>query len=202
MPDIYPDFASLASHARDGVDFRISLRRPASALAVVAPHGGGIEPGTSEIADAVASRRHAFYAFEGLLRSGNGALHVTSTRFDEPQCLALAASVDRVVTIHGEGSERPAAFVGGLDHELGERIAASLRASGFEVGMNLRLAGTEPLNLCNRGRSGSGVQLELSVGLRRTLFRSLKAHGRRFRTRQFGLLAVALRAALGQADEV
>jgi phage replication-related protein YjqB (UPF0714/DUF867 family) len=46
------------------------------ALAILAPHGGGIEPGTSELAEAVAGEGLSFYAFEGLKRSGNAVLHV------------------------------------------------------------------------------------------------------------------------------
>jgi poly-gamma-glutamate hydrolase-like protein len=60
--------------------------------ALVAPHGGGIEPGTSELADAIAASDLSFYTFEGLKPSGNTDLHITSTRFDEPMCLTLLAS--------------------------------------------------------------------------------------------------------------
>jgi phage replication-related protein YjqB (UPF0714/DUF867 family) len=72
----------------------------------VAPHGGGIEPGTSELADAIAGSDLSFYTFEGLKSSGNTDLHITSTRFDEPMCLTLLASSSVVVTLHGEHSTK------------------------------------------------------------------------------------------------
>jgi phage replication-related protein YjqB (UPF0714/DUF867 family) len=64
---------------------------------IMAIHGGGIEPGTSEIALATAGYHpatltpaadghglHDFWLFEGLLSSGNGDLHVTASNYDEP----------------------------------------------------------------------------------------------------------------------
>ena len=75
--DRYAGFAELAGHERLGTDYRIRLRSACPAFAIVAPHGGGIEPGTSELAEAVSGEQLSFYAFEGLKRAGNAALHVT-----------------------------------------------------------------------------------------------------------------------------
>ena len=86
MADKYPDFATLARNERAGVDFGILVRRARPAFAIVSPHGGGIEPGTSEIADGIAVLDFSYYAFEGLKSQGNSDLHITSTRFDEPMC--------------------------------------------------------------------------------------------------------------------
>jgi len=101
-----------------------------------------------------------------------------------------------VMAIPGARSETRVVFVGGLDTVLAERIAGALGSRGFEVRAHAILVGLEPLNLCNRGRSGAGVQLELSRGLRRGCFRSLDAAGRRHPTRAFGLLVEALCAGL------
>src|SRR5215475_5685832 len=54
MSDKYANFAELARKEVAGVDYRILVRQATSSFAIVAPQGGGIEPGTSEIADAVA----------------------------------------------------------------------------------------------------------------------------------------------------
>ena len=56
----------------------------------MAPHGGGIEPGTTEIAEAVAGHEHTFYSFSGVKARGNSVLHITSSRFDEPEGIAIA----------------------------------------------------------------------------------------------------------------
>ena len=189
MADKYPDFATLERHEQSGVAYRIGVRRAQPAFAIVAPHGGGIEPGTSEIADAVAGLSHSFYAFEGLKVSGNHDLHITSTRFDEPICLTLIAVSRVVVTIHGEHSEEDGegVFVGGLDTPLGDHIGAVLIREGFDVRRhpNPHLQGREAANLCNRGLSKAGVQLELSKAVRRTMFESLSREGRTLTTVRF-----------------
>jgi phage replication-related protein YjqB (UPF0714/DUF867 family) len=183
MADKYPNFAALEQHERSGIDYGVLVRRAEPAFAIVAPHGGGIEPGTSEIADAVASQRWSFYTFEGLKRSGNSVLHITSTYFDEPMCLTLLSDTNRVVTIHGEESDDDGegVFVGGLDVELGTGIGDLLRAQGFDVRKHpdRNLQGLDPRNICNRGTAGAGVQLELSRAVRETLFDSLTREGRK-----------------------
>lgn len=199
MADRYANFAALAESESYGIGFRVRWARSQAAFAIVAPHGGGIEPGTSELAEAIAGTRRSFYAFEGLKESGNAALHITSTRFDEPMCSALIETSDTVVTIHGESGESSgdSVFVGGLDAELGRRIGSALEASGFDVRpAGAHLQGAEPGNLCNRGRFARGVQLELSHGLRGKMFRSLTREGRKHRNQRFESFVAAVSAAL------
>jgi phage replication-related protein YjqB (UPF0714/DUF867 family) len=200
MADKYPDFRTLSRHERPGVDFRILVRLAQPRLAVVAPHGGGIEPGTSEIADAIAALELSFYAFEGLKRSGNADLHITSTRFDEPMCLSLIGQSRVVLTIHGEHSQDDGegVFVGGLDTRLCRSLGTALRSRGFTVGRHPdpRLQGLEPTNVCNRGKSGRGVQLEISRGLREQMFDSLSREGRKHPTARFRAFVAALRSVI------
>ena len=66
MPDKYSSFAVLARHQIEGQDYRILFRKRNGARVIIAPHGGGIEPGTTEIADAIAGNDLSFYAFEGI----------------------------------------------------------------------------------------------------------------------------------------
>jgi phage replication-related protein YjqB (UPF0714/DUF867 family) len=54
----------------------------------------------------------------------------------------------------------------------------------------------DPNNLCNRGRSGAGVQLEISLGLRRLLFADLQARATRKPTALFHRLVSVLRFSL------
>jgi phage replication-related protein YjqB (UPF0714/DUF867 family) len=200
MADKYPDFETLSRNERAGIDFGILVRRAKPAFAIVSPHGGGIEPGTSEIADATAGSELSYYAFEGLKSSGNSDLHITSTRFDEPLCLTLVGESEVVVTIHGEHSDEDGAgiFVGGLDEKLGRRLGKALRSEGFVVGRHPDpdLQGIEPENLCNRGKSGQGVQLEISRGLRKQMFKSLSREGRKQPTAKFFAFVAALRSVL------
>jgi phage replication-related protein YjqB (UPF0714/DUF867 family) len=197
MADKYPDFEALSRNETSGIDFRILVRRARAALAVVAPHGGGIEPGTSEIADAVAAEELSFYAFEGLKSRGNADLHITSTHFNEPLCLTVVTQSEVVLTLHGEDSaaDGDGVFLGGLDDDLGTRVRMALEAANFNVRRHpdSRLQGLEPENVCNRGTSGRGVQLELSRTVREQMFLSLTREGRKQTTARFRDFVDALR---------
>jgi phage replication-related protein YjqB (UPF0714/DUF867 family) len=181
--DKYTNFNHLAANESVGVDYRIR-RRSAGTTLVLAPHGGGIEPGTSELAEAIAGADHAFYIFEGLKAGLNGNLHITSSHFDEPSCLAMLAVSDAVLAIHGEHSGELAVFIGGLDTERSARMRSELLNQGFDVRAVDRadLEGTDANNICNRGRSGAGVQLEIAEGLRSTFFRHLSPRAERQHT--------------------
>ena len=48
-PDTYASFSQLSARKREGHDYLITISRRDSPIAVIAPHGGGIEPGISEI---------------------------------------------------------------------------------------------------------------------------------------------------------
>jgi phage replication-related protein YjqB (UPF0714/DUF867 family) len=201
MPDKYLDFDHLSRNETCGIDYAISVRRFSDAFAIVAPHGGGIEPGTSEIADAIAGGEFCFYVFEGLKPSGNTDLHITSTRFDEPMCLTLIRQCDIVVTIHGEDSDADGkpVFMGGRNAELGECLRGELAANGFDVRRHPDplLQGLDPKNVCNRGgKSRSGVQLEWSRRLRETMFLSLSRDGRKHTTPEFAAFVGAIRSVL------
>lgn len=197
--DTYRTFGELERKHERARDFALRYTRKASEWIVVAPHGGRIEPGTSELAEAVAAQDLSFYAFEGRMRKNNKWLHITSTRFDEPECLALLAASDKAVAIHGQASSRPAVFVGGRDASAVAALIYALQHRGFraEQPLNAGLKGQDPRNICNRCQSGAGVQLELSKGLRRTLFRSLSPKGRQTTTTQFRRLVRAVREGLG-----
>lgn len=162
-------FAEVAKSQIEGTDFRVHVRRrPNSTVAILAPHGGAIESGTSEIARAIAADDFNLYLFEGTRPSGNyAALHVTSHRFDESRCLELPAQCDHVVAIHGYTGEASDILLGGLDTELKTQVDGAIKTVGIPVrSTNHRFMGREPKNICNRGRRGVGVQLELSVALR------------------------------------
>jgi phage replication-related protein YjqB (UPF0714/DUF867 family) len=115
--------------------------------AVIAPHGGGIEFGTSELCLAIAGYDpahpdlaptsepvHDYWMFEGR-RSGadgvsaedNSVLHVTSTHCDDPVARSLCAGALNALALHGckaaqidpaFGPEVRAVLVGGRSDEL------------------------------------------------------------------------------------
>jgi phage replication-related protein YjqB (UPF0714/DUF867 family) len=200
MDDTYSDFEALSRSELSGVDYGISVRRALRAFAVVASHGGGIEPGTTEVADAVASDRYSFYSFDGLKPFGNARLHLTSTRFEEPMCLSLVSQSNRVLAIHGAAGEVADAvtFLGGLDEQLGGEVGAALQSQGFIVRVHPdpRLQGLEACNVCNRGDARKGVQLELSRKLRELFFASLSREDRKHPTAEFFKFVDTIRAVL------
>lgn len=196
--DTYRNFAELRQSEEEGRDFHILQRRMDSAVAVMAPHGGGIEPGTIDIAEALAGGNFAFYAFCGSKTSGNGRLHLTSNRFDEPASLQMAEQAAVVVTVHGNRRESEEVFVGGRHTVLKERICRALTAAGFRAKISEQpgLRGMLPENICNRGTSGGGVQLEISRGLRRKMLEHLARRSERRKTRFFYDFVEAIRQVL------
>ncbi len=164
----YASFAELAQHERHGTDFRVRrIERSGSRTIILAPHGGKIEEGTSEIAALIAGAEHSLFCFEGLKPFGcNRDLHITSHRFDHPECLDMAARRDIVVSVHGCVG-RGRIFLGGLDDELSGRLSVGLETEGYSViTEGHRYPGRHPLNICNRGLRGRGAQLELTHDLR------------------------------------
>ncbi|MGR8919384.1 MAG: poly-gamma-glutamate hydrolase family protein, partial [Gammaproteobacteria bacterium] len=167
--DQYRCYAALAVEQREGIDYRVSVRRRSdSDVAFIAPHGGSIERRTSAICTALAGAEHNRYLFEGLDEDGSfDALHITSHRFDEPRCLALIARCPVVVAVHGCSGEDRAVMLGGRDRALVDRFAQALAPIDVAVHVgNHRFPGTHRRNICNRGAAGRGVQLELTDALR------------------------------------
>jgi phage replication-related protein YjqB (UPF0714/DUF867 family) len=165
----YRSYADLARAQTRGRDYQIIVeRRPASPVAVIAPHGGGIENGTSEIARAIAASDFSLYLFEGLRPSRNyTALHLTSRYFDEPECLELIAACPHVIAIHGCAGPEPGVLLGGLNAELSGALGAALDVAGVHAQTSgHRFPAVHPSNVCNRGARGQGVQLEVTEALR------------------------------------
>lgn len=168
--DWYASFSELSTQEIENVDYQISVLNRDSMVAVIAPHGGYIEPGTSELARAIAGEDLSSYVFSGL-RPGrhHRELHITSTNFDEKGCLELLSHTHTALGIHGrsDDDEPETIFLGGRDLALRSQIEAELERAGFRSKSNVhRLPGVEPGNICNRGTSSAGVQLEIPRSLR------------------------------------
>lgn len=170
MADRYKKFEDLAADMQPDVDYRIRSEDRGTSVVILAPHGGFIEPVTAEIAEAIAGTDFSFYAFEALKAGGHGDFHITSHRFDEPVALGLVGRSRTAIAIHGrkdDGSDT--VWLGGRSTDLRDTIGVSLRDAGFEAIPNQSLPGIHEFNICNRTRSGEGVQLELPRSLRYTL---------------------------------
>lgn len=172
--DRYRNFAHLKNHEIESQDYRIRVTEGESSTVILAPHGGRIERGTSQIARAVAGDQHTFYAFEGLkpgLKS-NRSLHITSDHFDEPIALAIVTRAERVIAIHGAKGTEPAIYLGGLELDLRAQLKEFCRSKGLTAcdDPSPNRQGKGPNNICNRGKTGRGLQVELTFGLRQRMF--------------------------------
>lgn len=164
----YGSFAELARNEVLGVDYRIRvIGRGDSPVLIAAPHGGLIEVGTSELAEMIAGRDHSLFLFEGLKPHGaNRVLHITSHQFDHPAFIALAARCETVISVHGCVGETRI-HVGGLDDDLAQVLAEHLTEAGFPVeARSRRYPGRHAQNICNRGLSRRGGQIEITYELR------------------------------------
>jgi len=160
----YQSFKELAEHEVEGQDYRIRIELRDPSVLVMAPHGGKIEPTTGEIAEAIAGTAYSSYVFEGLKTDGNGVLHIESHLFDEPRALKTVEKAEVVITVHGQIDQKEAfIMIGGLNENLRSRIKRQLEAAGFQARPPTEgLMGTDPMNICNRGKSKQGIQLEVS----------------------------------------
>lgn len=170
MNDKYSSFEELAAFEEEGVHYQIRYKtRKGSAFAIVAPHGGTIEPGTSEIARELADDSFTWYLFESKRPYDDDyiSLHITSHLFDEPQCIELIKTHQWVVTIHGCHDDEELVFLGGLEKRLISSVGRALDSFGIPNSETCkRFPGTHRNNLCNKGKSRKGLQVEISVPLR------------------------------------
>ncbi len=166
----YPSFAALAAACHEGRDYiRRRHFQVHSHVAILAPHGGRIEPHTDQIAADIAGADFSLYAFRSLMSREVANLHITSHNFDDPACIGPLSDHPYVVTVHGCRVDGETVLLGGLDTELLADLAEAIRQAGFAVQTDgHRFPGRHPRNICNRGARSCGVQLELSSLLRRS----------------------------------
>ena len=168
MASSYLSFEELASREVEGQDYRIRIELRDPRVLIMAPHGGKIEPMTAEVAESIAGMDYSFYSFDGLKADGNSALHIESHFFDEPRALEAVQKADVVITIHGQIDQKEEfVMVGGLNDILRSKIIQELERAGFQNRAPTEgLMGTDPMNICNRGKLKQGVQLEISRKVR------------------------------------
>jgi phage replication-related protein YjqB (UPF0714/DUF867 family) len=163
---------------------------------IVAPHGGGIEFGTSELCLAIAGyhpatlqvipgtgRAYDYWMFEGLRAAGNSQLHVTATHCDDGVAVSLCAGALNALAVHGCTTTKAGlpddaevVLVGGLNEALRVHLLDELDAARFTVVDATasdeldELDGDEEANIANRTLLGMGGNLELTGPLREAMF--------------------------------
>jgi phage replication-related protein YjqB (UPF0714/DUF867 family) len=193
VKDHFRNFEELRKARPDSFEIEEFPRQ--SNFLLFAPHGGGIEPGTTEICRWFLKTPYSLYTFTA--RGLNcRRLHITSTNFNEPTLLDLLSSHDNAISFHGMTNDlsreiNADIYLGGLNETLIEVTTSGLRKNGYQVRPNFELihnhlGGREKENITNKCRSGMGMQVEISEKLRQTFFKGklgLKA-GRGFTTNQ------------------
>jgi phage replication-related protein YjqB (UPF0714/DUF867 family) len=192
---------------------------------ILAPHGGGIERGTSELCLAVAGYHPAnlpiippagvtydYWMFEGIRPDDNKFLHVTSTGCDDLVAVLLCAGALGALSLHGfkpENLDPPRSpneqvvFVGGCDDLLRPLLVEALRKVNLPVeeAAQGEIDGDSVCNIVNRTLRGRGVQLELSEALRDTMFGDNTRPGRKHTTTEvFWRFVAACRDALDRFE--
>jgi len=138
-----------------------------SHISVIAPHGGCIEEGTTELAKMIAETEYNFYSFVGIGREETD-LHITSHKFNEPTCIKLVEQSHTVISIHGCPGMDEKIYVGGRDAKLKKKVSKKLSLKGFKVYTEGHIyPGTHPENVCNLGLRKKGLQLEFTQGIRK-----------------------------------
>ncbi|MFI5731804.1 poly-gamma-glutamate hydrolase family protein [Kribbella sp. NPDC051587] len=233
--DKYPSNTALYADPAlaEGVDYARRFRRHewfdddltqrygVQRTAILAPHGGGIETGTSELCLAIAGYHpadltpsnpvHDYWMFEGLRSSSNGELHVTSTNCDDHVARALAAGSLNAIGLHGctttqagLADNTQAVLVGGRNNAFKSRLLTRLNAAGIraiDAASIPDLNGDEPTNLANRTLLGAGAQLELTTPLRVAMFGTNTRADRKNTTKPvFWAFTNATRAAIADVE--
>ena len=225
-----------ATDLTEGIDWARRFRRherfddsPArtaegTRIVILAPHGGGIERGTSELCLAVAGYHPAnlpitppagvtydYWMFEGIREGGNADLHVTSTGCDDLVAVLLCAGALGALSLHGfkpENLDPPRSpneqvvFVGGCDDLLRDLLVEALHDVNLPVEAAVgELDGDSVCNIVNRTLRGKGAQLELSEPLRDTMFGKNTRPGRKHTTTEvFWRFVAACRDALDRFE--
>jgi len=150
-----------------------------SSFLIFTPHGGGIEPGTSEICKKIQSKTFSYYLFEGIGIDCK-RLHITSINFDDEKLLEMIRFHDYAVSIHGMNDNVKKKiggdiYIGGLNTELIEIATKGLKECDFSVVNNISypdspLAGLNMNNITNKCRTKKGMQIEISEHLREKFF--------------------------------
>jgi len=170
----YHSFADLSA-AEDPADYSIQATDNGRDTTILALHGGGIERGTSELAEAISGQgKYNTYLFEGLKATDNQSLFLKAIDFDEPKAVSLVQDSDYTVSIVGAVGDEETTYIGGQNRMLAELIKLHLMTKGYHVetlSIPDRIAGVMDSNIVNQnklfnGYQLGGVQIAVSKGLR------------------------------------
>ncbi|MGK9288534.1 poly-gamma-glutamate hydrolase family protein [Staphylococcus warneri] len=170
--DYYTSMTQLERETKEGIDWKKETRDQGNQVLIVAPHGGNIEQGTSELTKLLAQQGgYDYFSFEATRPSNNTQLHVTSTHYDDPTLHQMIEGRAATISIHGAKGDDQIVFLGGAKSDLRDAIQSQLESRGFAVQVPPEyLGGLNEDNFINKNENSTGVQLELTTALRKALF--------------------------------
>ncbi len=163
------DFAAVVLAAEKDVDYRIQVRESGGYVAIVALHGGGIEPLTGELADAIAGEEYNLYLFSGLREADNEALRISPLRAHEMRLDNLIRRSSTVLSITGAADVGPTVQVGGANEMLRRALLQALQEAGFEARPSEMPGMAQARAYFFNQTELGGAQLELSAALRASM---------------------------------
>jgi phage replication-related protein YjqB (UPF0714/DUF867 family) len=169
MSSSFRDFSALVLHLRKDKDYRLHIENRSSEISIIAIHGGGIEPLTSELAGAVAGGEYNLYDLQGLRSFDNAAMRIPIARFDEMRLRGLLERSHTALSIDGVPGDDLVVHLGGRNRRLKAILNEALGEAGFECGSLVTPgAAHHPQRFYNLTRLG-GLHLELPYALRRKM---------------------------------
>ncbi|OLF31276.1 poly-gamma-glutamate hydrolase family protein [Staphylococcus sp. 47.1] len=171
--DYYKSMTELYKDTTEGIDWKKDTRNVGKSVLIVAPHGGNIEQGTSELTKLVANNGDFdYFSFEAIRPFNNTQLHVTSTNYDDATLHEMIQDRTATISIHGAQGEEQLVYLGGYQSPLRDAIQSQLELKGFVVKIPPEyLGGLSNANFINKVEESTGVQLELTTALRKAFFK-------------------------------
>lgn len=159
--DSFSSLKALKESLEEGRDFQIEAVDRESSVTVVAPHGGLIESGTSELARSLAGEKYNLFDFQALSQTGARKGHVTSTNFREPRLSKMLETSRICVSFHRMRDRHKTVYLGGNNSKLKALVASNLAKAGFLCDSDPpRLKGKSKRNFVNLARE-AGLQIEI-----------------------------------------
>jgi len=237
-PDHYRSMAELYANEVEGVNYSKEWYRhrwryqtgenykKENEVFIMAPHGGSIESGTTELALATAGftddfdkhpaepGTYDYFIFDGTNpEDQNGRLHVTASHYDDPVANELVQNSIVSLAFHGCTDEQPdqstgneymACLIGGLDETFKELLELRLQGAGFNAFITSQetLNGDIPENIINQNKLHAGAQFEMTTSLRKSFYETNTRSGRRATTNDdFWLFVNTVREAIEHYKE-
>lgn len=173
--DTYRSMSELFAHTTEGKDWVKERSNRNSNVLIIAPHGGNIEKGTTDLTKLIADKgNYDYYAFNAIRDYKNNELHVTSTNYDDQDLINSNYNRDISIAIHGMSDAQyyNTVLVGGRNFRLMDLISQELKGLNYIVKEPTGyLAGRDKRNVVNFNKNGMGIQLEITRDIRKSFFK-------------------------------